>query len=163
MLAMRTRLRPNEGQVAARVMDGEAIMINLSSGMYYSIDGVGGLIWEMIEGRHSLEEIAAAVVARHDVLRDQAQADVQRLVEELMEENLVQVSDDQAPSGASQREASEERLNYEPPQLVTYRDMGDLLALDPPTPGRAQAAPVAHTARTAPRRCTLRARQPPVL
>jgi hypothetical protein len=138
MLALRTRLRPNEGQVAARVMDGEAIMINLSNGMYYSMDGVGGLIWEMIEGRHSLEEIAATIVLHHDVLPEQAQADVQRLVEELVQENLVQVSDDQAPNGAGQREAPEEQLCYEPPQLTTYRDMGDLLALDPPTPGGAQ-------------------------
>jgi hypothetical protein len=119
-------------------MDGEAIMINLSNGMYYSMDGVGGLIWEMIEGRHSLEEITAAIVVHHGVLPEQAEADVQRLVEELVQENLVQVSDDQAPRGESQREAPRQRLAYEPPQLTVYRDMGDLLALDPPTPGGAQ-------------------------
>ena len=30
---------------------------------------------------------------------------------------------------------SQDRLVYEPPQLNIYRDMGDLLALDPPVPG----------------------------
>ncbi len=138
MLPLSARLRPNEGQVAARVMDGEAIMINLSNGMYYSMDGVGGLIWEMIEGRHSLGEIAEAIAVHHEVLPEQAQVDLQLLVEELVQESLVQVADDRAPSGASQRPAPRERTLYEPPQLTTYRDMGDLLALDPPTPGGAQ-------------------------
>jgi hypothetical protein len=134
MLPLSIRLRPNEGQVAARVMDGEAIMINLSNGMYYSMDGVGGLIWEMIERRHSLDEMAV----QYDVLPEQVRADVQRVVEELLQEDLVQAADDRAPSVGSERDPPQERSAYEAPQLVTYRDMGDLLALDPPTPGGAQ-------------------------
>ena len=45
MLSLQSCLRPNEEEVAAKVMDGEAILINLSSGIYYSMDKVGGVLW----------------------------------------------------------------------------------------------------------------------
>ena len=40
-----THLVPNVAEVAAKVMDGEAILINLANGMYYSMDGAGGFLW----------------------------------------------------------------------------------------------------------------------
>ena len=89
MLSLQSRLRPNEAEVAAKVLDGEAIIINLSNGMYYSMDRVGGLIWEMIEGQSSLEETVAEIIARYDVSPQQAQADVQRVADELVQEKLV--------------------------------------------------------------------------
>lgn len=130
-----TRLRPNEEEVAAKVMDGEAILINLSNGMYYSMDKVGGLIWEMIEGNHNMEEIVAAIIAHYDASPEQVQADVERLATELVEENLVNISDNEAPRGENQQRELEQKLPYESPRLNIYRDMADLLALDPPMPG----------------------------
>jgi len=43
MLKPESSLRPNEEEVASKVMDGEAILINLSNGIYYSMDKVGGV------------------------------------------------------------------------------------------------------------------------
>ena len=42
MLTLQNRLRPNEEEVAGKVMDGDAIIINLSNGIYYSMDKVRG-------------------------------------------------------------------------------------------------------------------------
>jgi hypothetical protein len=134
MLTPKNRLRPNGAEVAAKVLDGEAIMINLSNGMYYSMDKVGGLIWEAIEQGHSLEEIVLAVLSRYAVSREQAAADVRRLSEELIKENLVVVSDQPPSPQTSQGSFPQQKLTYEPPRLNIYRDMGDLLALDPPMP-----------------------------
>jgi len=134
MLTFQSCLRPNEQEVAAKVMDGEAIMINLSNGIYYSMNNVGGLIWEMIEGRQSLEKIVKGVVLRYDGSAEQVRADVERVVAELVQENLVKVSDEELPLGDNLSWDSEQRLAYESPQLNIYRDMGDLLALDPPMP-----------------------------
>src|SRR5207244_1097272 len=86
MLALHGHLQPNENEVAAKVMDGEAIIINLANGVYYSMDKVGGLIWEMLEGKYSLEEMITATVVQYDVSRGQAQADIEQLVEELLRE-----------------------------------------------------------------------------
>ena len=134
MLMLQNRLRPNEREVAAKVLDGEAIIINLSNGIYYSMDKVGGFIWEMIAGGHSLADTVATIIAHYDVSREQAQADVERLVAELIQENLVIVTDHIPQPLKSQDTPPQERLSYESPTLNVYRDMGDLLALDPPMP-----------------------------
>lgn len=128
------RLRPNEGEVAAKVFDGEAILINLSTGAYYSMAGVGGLVWELIEQGHGLDEIAAAVTARYEVPTDVVRADVERLAGELVREKLVILAPTAAPGVAVTGAPGGPRLPYVAPVLNIYRDMGDLLALDPPMP-----------------------------
>jgi hypothetical protein len=128
------RLRPNEGEVAAKVFDGEAILINLSSGAYYSMAGVGGLIWELIERGHSLDEIAGVVGARYEVPTDLARADIERLADELVRENLVVAGATGSPGAPVVDPPDGPKLPYVSPTLNIYRDMGDLLALDPPMP-----------------------------
>ena len=136
MLTLKSRLRPNVEEVAAKVIDGEAVLINLSNGVYYSMDEVGALIWEMVESKYSLEEMVATICARYDVSTEQTQSDVERLAAELLDENLLSVADE-----TTSKEEIESQGNaptnaaYASPQLNVYRDMGDLLALDPPTPG----------------------------
>src|SRR5688572_6709220 len=115
MLALDDRLAPNSAEVAASVLDGEAIMINLSSGVYYSMDGVGGLIWERIAERQRLEEIVVAIVQSYDVPAAQARTDLERLLEELLGELLVCVVDGEAPAPqpAPGRFVPPQRLAYE--------------------------------------------------
>jgi hypothetical protein len=135
MLTLQSRLRPNEQEVAAKVIDGEAIIINLANGIYYSMDKVGGLIWEVLAEGHDLEEVIATVTARYDVSPEQAQADVERLAAELLQENLLLESNNGEPPQQFSEAGNQQKLPYEAPALNIYRDMGDLLALDPPTPG----------------------------
>jgi hypothetical protein len=134
MLTPQQRLNVCE-EIAAKVIDGEAIIINLANGVYYSLDKAGGMIWEMLEAGHSLAEAVEGITARYDVPREQAQADVERLATELVQENLLRVADDRTPPQHSLAQTDRHELPYETPTLNIYRDMGDLLALDPPTPG----------------------------
>ena len=137
MSTLNQQLRPNEKEVAAKVMDGEAILINLSNGIYYSMDKVGSLIWEMIEKSSSVEEMTAAISARYDIPPEQVRTDVERLVGELVDEKLVIETNSESPRAELEPANSQQRLPYESPHLNIYRDMGDLLALDPPMPGLA--------------------------
>jgi hypothetical protein len=135
MLALHTRLRRKDEEVIAKVMDGEAVIINLANGLYYSIDRAGAAMWEMIEEGHRLDDIAASITARYDVAAARAEDDVLRLAGELLREELVAM-DGQGDGPRREAEpATQPRLPYEPPQLTAYRDMEELLALDPPTPG----------------------------
>lgn len=123
---------------AATVIDGEVIIVNLTSGVYYSSDGVGAEVWEMMERGSSLDDIIADIVARYDVKAETARADIEHLAQRLVAENLVEQVVQVEPSAAALRdEAAEnkERGAYAAPTLEIYRDMGDLLALDPPMPG----------------------------
>jgi hypothetical protein len=134
MVTSDARLALNEAEVAAKVIDGEAILINLSNGTYYSMDGVGSFVWSLIADHHNLSEVAAMVGRHYDVSEAQARADVKRLAAELLEEKLVIIVEGAEPVAVSMS-APAEKMAYDAPRLHTYRDMGDLLALDPPMPG----------------------------
>jgi len=135
MLTPDTRFHLNEQEIAAKVIDGEAIIINLATGNYYSMDNVGAFSWEKLAGGHSLQEAATAISAHYEVLYEQALADVERLTTELLQESLLIESDTERATEPLTATESQQRLPYAPPVLNIYRDMGDLLALDPPTPG----------------------------
>ena len=135
MLVLNQRFLLREDEVAAKVIDGEAIIINLANGIYYSMDKAGALIWEMIQTKHSLEETLTAVTTCYEVSQEDARRDLEQLVEELLKENLVSLSDNSDLALGDSLPHTQEKLPYELPKLNIYRDMGDLLALDPPTPG----------------------------
>ncbi len=135
MATQHIRLSPSNDEVVSKVIDGEAIIINLSNGVYYSMANVGADVWNLIELGMCAEEIVTDICSRYTVDRSQVETDLDQLLTELATEKLVIESPGAAEhSGLPEREGGE-KLDYETPQLQIYRDMGDLLALDPPQPG----------------------------
>jgi hypothetical protein len=128
-----TRLGPNTADVAAKVIDGEAIIMNLSNGLYFSMDAVGSAIWEMVEAQCSLDEMADQISSRYGADRGTVAADVQKLADQLMSEGLVVVAE--GTSAAPAPNGDSPAGPYAAPTLTRYDDMADLLALDPPMPG----------------------------
>jgi hypothetical protein len=139
MLSPTHVITANEKQVAAKVMDGEAILINLSTGAYYSIGSTGGFVWSLVERRLAINDIVRAVAESYDVGLDQAQADVLRLSEELRAEGLILVSSGDVATGIAPPAAGE-RLPYQAPALEKFTDMAEMFALDPPLPGLSYTA-----------------------
>jgi hypothetical protein len=135
MFGPQQRFKPRDEEVASKVIDGEAIIINLANGVYYSMDKTGALVWERLQAGDTLEQVIATVSAHYDVADQQAEAGVRELLQELLQENLVVVSENGAAAPAQAAAAPGTKLPYELPKLNIYRDMGDLLALDPPVPG----------------------------
>ena len=119
--------------VAAKVIDGEAIIINFATGVYYSIEGVGARMWSLLEAHHDVDAVAEAIALDYDVSVDDCRADAMRFTRQLIDEGLLRPTDD-TPADLPLPETNG-RLRYESPELHIYRDMGDLLALDPPVPG----------------------------
>jgi hypothetical protein len=136
MLDPATRVAPNREEVSGKVLDGEAIIINVSTGKYYSMDGVGALAWSLLESGPTVSEIAQAIAASHAVPAATALDDVSRLVGQLLEEGLVVVGGDARGAGGSDAAApaAPSGAPYARPVLNVYTDMADLLALDPPMP-----------------------------
>ena len=140
MLSVEDRVRPIEHQVAAKIMDGEAILINLSTGLYYSVGGTGGLIWSLIENQHSLSEIAGVLSEQFGVNKDEISKDIEKLASELLTENLIAVSDADTAVGDVTPETAGLPDSYTAPKLQKYDDMADMFALDPPLPGLADVS-----------------------
>jgi hypothetical protein len=132
-----TRLRINDDEVAAEIVDGEAVVINLGTGMYYTLAGTGCEAWAMIEQRLTLAEMSETLATRYRVAPATVLIDLQRLAGELLDEGLVRVTSD-AGGAVSRVDAtsapSAAGCAYAPPDLCRYTDMAEVLALDPPLP-----------------------------
>jgi hypothetical protein len=128
------RFLANENEVAAKVIDGEVIIINLSNGMYYSMDKVGADVWLLIAAGHSIDEISSILSKRYDVDQETVASGIDPLADQLLEEQLIVANDAAtAPEGEVELESVNGAV-YETPAFNKYSDMGDVLALDPPLP-----------------------------
>jgi hypothetical protein len=76
-------------QVMSRLVGDETVLLDLASGIYFGIDGVGKRIWESLADGCSLGEITAIIVAEFDVDEAQAQADVIEFANTLLERGLL--------------------------------------------------------------------------
>lgn len=121
-------------RIAAETMAGEAVILDLSSGDYYSLHGAGGLGWALLSRGHSAEQAAARLGAHFGVPAGKARADVDRLLGELLERELLVAHPNAVPEEPTEQELPPEG-EYTELTLEVFTDMGELLALDPPMPG----------------------------
>jgi hypothetical protein len=135
MAEMHECFSPNQADVAAKVIDGELIAIRLLDGTYYSLEQVGTRAWQLLEGGQNLDSAARTIAAEFGVSVEQVAADLRHLVDELLSEGLIARRDDGAGASPGEAPLSGPVGQYVAPRLNIYRDMGNLLALDPPTPG----------------------------
>jgi hypothetical protein len=73
----------------SRLVGDETVLLDLASGIYFGIDGVGKRIWESLADGCSLGEITAVIAAEFDVDEAQAQADIIRFASELLDRGLL--------------------------------------------------------------------------
>ncbi|WP_346355427.1 lasso peptide biosynthesis PqqD family chaperone [Azotosporobacter soli] len=64
-----------EGLVAAD-MDGEKVMLNITTGKYFGLDQVGSRIWELIETPCAVYEIIQSLRLDYEVHEETCQKDV---------------------------------------------------------------------------------------
>jgi hypothetical protein len=69
-------------RIAARVVDGKALIVVLDERQLHTLNEVGTRVWELCDGR-SVGEIADAITAEFEVDRASALGDVLRFVTEL--------------------------------------------------------------------------------
>ncbi len=132
MLPETTRFRFAAERAVAKVIDGDAIVIDTVTGRYYSLEGTAEVAWSLLTSSLTIGEVADALRARYETGDADVVGDVSRLAQELLDESLVVEAPD---AEASTPPPSEEKADeYSAPTLTIFRDMEDLLAFDPPLP-----------------------------
>lgn len=81
-------------QVAARIIDGEAVIVLPESSQVNVLNEVGSRIWEFIDGTRSVGEITEAIVAEYEVSNEQAGRDVNEFIQELVENRMLVLADE---------------------------------------------------------------------
>lgn len=79
-------------QVAADMM-GEAVILNINSGIYFGLNPVGTRVWELVQQPISMQAIQQIIMDEYDVDPERVEQDVQRLLGKLVDAGLVEVID----------------------------------------------------------------------
>ena len=85
----RTILRPSP-DVQGTSMEGETVLLDLSTGRYYTLNRLGSVIWEHCTGHNTISDIHAVLCNRFEVSPDRALDDLVALVNQLVTEGLLQ-------------------------------------------------------------------------
>jgi hypothetical protein len=125
----------NSPNVVHEVFDDEVVIINLDTGVYYSVNGLAADIWTRIDGS-TAGAIIDDLAVRYAMPASDVEMSVRPFLDELGAEGLV-VPDQPASGERPQRSGAETgdgtpRLpRFEAPVLRKYSDMQELLLLDP--------------------------------
>ena len=128
------RFRVNTPTVTHETIDGEAVIINLDSGNYYSLVDVGSFIWGLVEKGASTNELQDQVLQTYRGSPSDVDHGVQELLAQLQQENLIVPVNGDAEADLSATVPSQnghEKPAFNPPLLHKYSDMQELLLLDP--------------------------------
>lgn len=83
------KVRVCEG-VVFEVVDGEAVVLNLNTGIYFTLNRTGTRIWELITEHGDLESVRALMAEEYDAEPEQLAGDLERLAGELVDRGLVE-------------------------------------------------------------------------
>ena len=81
------RLSPD---VQGTTMEGETVLLDLSTGRYYTLNRVGSVIWDHCTGHSTMSDIHAVLCDRFDVASERALGDLVALIRQLDQEGLLQ-------------------------------------------------------------------------
>jgi hypothetical protein len=76
--------------VTWRDVDGDVVILNVETGVYFGLDGAGGLIWRELVEHGSLEKTFDALKRNFDADPDELRHDLDDLVTRLADKGLVQ-------------------------------------------------------------------------
>ncbi len=127
----------NAPYVIHETIEGETIIMNLKNGFYYSFDGIGPVIWDLIvKGAHSLQIIHLL----QEIFGDAAQNMEKYIIEFIDELRANEIILEKDPTGQDRPALTPEGLKAEKvyseilvkkPLFRRYADMRDVLLLDP--------------------------------
>lgn len=70
----------------------EAAILGMKNSAYYGLNPVGARVWWMLQRPRSIGEICEAIVSEYDVSADRCEEDLVKLLQQLLQEGLVELS-----------------------------------------------------------------------
>ncbi len=77
--------------VVFRELQGEAVILNLKSSMYFGLDAVGTRVWQLCEAHGSLQAVWEAMQREFDAPGETLRADLLAFVDELLAKGLLAI------------------------------------------------------------------------
>ena len=119
------------GKVISETLDGEAVIVDLSSGRYHAAAGVAATLWEGMRLGQSLDRIMTDVRCSYTAIPDDAEVAVQAFINSVVGAGLA------VPARAAESAADDHPPvtvgsgPWSVPVLESHDDLADLMMIDP--------------------------------
>ncbi|MBD2605340.1 PqqD family protein [Scytonema hofmannii FACHB-248] len=80
----------NQEQISSD-LGGEAVILNLKTGVYHGLNEVGALIWNLIQEPKAVRDIKQMLLQEYEVEDQQCDRDLRALLEDLLAAGLIDV------------------------------------------------------------------------
>lgn len=134
-MSVSMRFGINQPEVVSETIDGEAVIIHLITGSYYSLSQVGTAVWSLLEAGVDSKSIVNQLTRQYDASAEDIDRAIAHLLEQLQQEALIEPLPQSAEISPSAELANghlpDQKQPFEAPILQKYTDMQDLLLLDP--------------------------------
>jgi hypothetical protein len=77
--------------IVHRDLQGELVLLNLNTGVYFGLDHVGTRIWSLLQESRSLQQVLDALLQEYEVPATKGREDLLKLVAEMREKGLVEI------------------------------------------------------------------------
>lgn len=129
------RYRFNTPRFVDETIDGEALIMDMVKGSYYSCDGASAVVWNALRGGEEVEAVAVLLADRYGIPRDQAAQDLAGFVDQLVAGELLVVLGDgdprPEPSDPGGSGNDPDGREYVGLALECHTDLADIILLDP--------------------------------
>ncbi|MBI2434572.1 MAG: PqqD family protein [Candidatus Hydrogenedentes bacterium] len=128
-----SRFRANAPDTVHETFDNEAVLLNLKSGNYYSLNEMGTVVWTLVESGNTISSMVELLCRRHRAEVELVGSAIERFLAELSAEGLIieeaVAGNDSAPAAHS--DEAPPAGPFSAPELRRYTDMQALFLLDP--------------------------------
>jgi Coenzyme PQQ synthesis protein D (PqqD) len=84
------RLRVPSG-VVTRVVDGATVLLNASTGRYFTLDEIGSRAWALLTSSSSIQQAYEALLLEYAAEPEQVRRDLETLIDSLTARGLLEV------------------------------------------------------------------------
>lgn len=123
----------DETRIVSEIIDGEAVIVNLSNGYYYSLDPSAAEIWGWLQSGWSISEMIAVIQDRYDCSGADPETAVRTLIETFIADDLVASRSETGDPPLVERRAddSSAKRPFPIPSVQRFEDMRGFLLVDP--------------------------------
>ncbi|HEY6213799.1 MAG TPA: PqqD family protein [Vicinamibacterales bacterium] len=91
-LSLEDRLAPTD-QIVVRELSGESVLLDLESGIYFGLNGVGTRAWTLMAQGGSLRDVHTALAGEFDASAATIEGELLRFAAELCQHGLCRVAE----------------------------------------------------------------------
>jgi hypothetical protein len=125
-----TRYTVFDNNIISDVFGEEVVLVNLESGVYYSLRGSATQIWIRLVSQYAIPEIITDLLNIYQVAEQDLVVDIDQFINQLIDFKIIKITSD-STSKPIEFTVNTTLLEYNAPILETFSDMQEILLLDP--------------------------------